>query len=92
MSVSIKLSRFGAKKAPFYRIVAQTTRSKRDGKSHAIIGWWNPKTDEKEIDKQKLNEWIGKGAILTNAVKNLVEGKKPTKKTKKKNKKEESSQ
>lgn len=89
MSVSIKLSMFGAKKAPFYRIVAQTTRSKRDGKSLDILGWWNPRKDEKEIDKKKLDEWVKKGAIMTQAVKNLVEGKKPVKKLKKKEVKKE---
>lgn len=72
MSVSIKLSRFGAKKAPFYRVVAQTTRSKRDGKALEMIGWWNPKDDTKKIDKKKLDSWIKKGAIVTKAVKKLL--------------------
>lgn len=73
MSVSIKLSRFGAKKAPFYRVVAQTTRSKRDGKALDVIGWWNPVKDTKEIDKSKFTDWVKKGAIVTPAVKKLVE-------------------
>ncbi len=72
MSVSIKLSRFGAKKALFFRIVAQTTRSKRDGKALDLIGWWNPKDDTKKIDKKKLDEWVGKGAIVSQAVKKLL--------------------
>ena len=72
MSVSIKLSRYGAKKSPFYRIVAQTTRSKRDGKSLAILGWWNPLKKTKEINMELLNEWKGKGAIITDGVKKLL--------------------
>lgn len=72
MSVSIKLSRYGAKKSPFYRIVAQTTRSKRDGKSLAIIGWWNPLKKTKEIDLDLLNDWKSKGAIITEGVKKLL--------------------
>lgn len=89
MSVSIKLSRFGSKGSPFYKIVAQTTRSKRDGKSLDVIGWWNPEKDEKQIDKKKFDEWVKKGAITTEAVKNLVEGKKKINKKKKKVEKKE---
>lgn len=73
MSVSIKLSRYGAKKSSFYRIVAQTTRSKRDGKSLDIIGWWNPIKKTKEINKEKLSEWIKKGAIVTLGAKKVLE-------------------
>jgi small subunit ribosomal protein S16 len=84
MSVSIKLARFGAKKAPFYRIVAQTTRSKRDGKSLDNLGWYNPIKKTKQIDTKKYQEWVGKGAIVTKAVKALVEGKTLPKKKKRK--------
>jgi small subunit ribosomal protein S16 len=72
MSVSIKLSRFGAKKAPFYRIVAQTTKSKRDGKSLEIVGTWNPRTKELNVKKEKLDEWLKKGALITDGVKKLL--------------------
>lgn len=88
MSVSIKLSRFGSKGHPFYKIVAQTTRSKRDGKSLDDIGWWNPEKDEKQIDKKKYDEWVKKGAITTEAVKALIEGKKKVNKKKRKKKEE----
>ena len=72
MSVSIRLSRFGAKKLPFFKIVAQTTRSKNDGKSLDILGWWNPGKNEKKINKDKFSEWVKKGAIVTHAVKKLL--------------------
>lgn len=73
MSVSIKLSRYGAKKSPFYRIVAQTTKSKRDGKALDILGWWNPNKKTKEINKEKISEWIKKGAIVTDGAKKVIE-------------------
>jgi len=73
MSVSIRLSRLGAKKLPFYRVVAQTTRSKRDGKSLDVLGWWNPIKKEFSIDKERFSQWIKKGAIVTGAVKKLYE-------------------
>jgi small subunit ribosomal protein S16 len=72
MSVSIKLSRFGAKKAAFYRVVAQTTRSKRDGKSLEVLGWWNPIKNTKEIDSKKVDAWVKKGAIITEGVKKVL--------------------
>lgn len=75
MSVKIRLSKFGKKNAPAYRIVVSTTRTKRDGKFLDIIGHFNPLMDKKPtIDAQKLNEWIKKGAQLTKAVKKMVEG------------------
>jgi len=87
MSVSIKLARFGSRNAPFYRVVAQTTRSKVNGRSLDVIGWWDPKHDKKEVDKKKLEEWVKKGAILTSAVKILIGEETKKQKTKDKNKK-----
>ena len=77
MSVSIKLSRFGAKNNCFYRIVAGTTRSKVDGKNLGIIGTYDPKKKKLELDNKKLEDWIKKGAILTEGVRKII-----TKKTK----------
>lgn len=71
MSVSIKLSRYGAKNSPFYRVVAMPTRSKRDGKNLEILGNYNPKLKKLEIDQEKLNAWIKKGAILTEGFKKV---------------------
>ena len=72
MSVSIKLSRVGAKNSPYYRLIAAPTRSKRDGKSLEIIGSYDPKTKKAVYDKKKLDKWIENGAILTDAVRKLV--------------------
>lgn len=73
MSVSIKLSRYGAKKSPFYRVIAATTRSKRDGKNLEILGNYNPKFKKLEIDMKAFDEWVKKGAIVTQGVKKVLE-------------------
>ncbi len=72
MSVSIRLSRVGSKNHPFYRVVAVTTRSKRDGKNHGILGSYNPKTKKLELDQKLYSEWVKKGAIVSSAVSKLI--------------------
>lgn len=72
MSVSIKLSRVGAKKNAFYRIIVAPTRSKVDGKNLEIIGNYNPKTKISEINKQKFDDWVKKGAIVTRGVTKIL--------------------
>ena len=56
--------RIGAKKRPFYRIVAVDERNKRDGSYIDLIGTYNPLTEPKQIkiDQAKLEDWIKKGA------------------------------
>lgn len=68
----IKLARYGRKKAPFYRIVVATLRSKRDGKPVDVLGFWNPKGNEVKIDKQKLSDWQKKGAKISVGVAKLL--------------------
>ena len=70
--IKIRLDRRGAKKAPFYKIVAVEESRKRGGKALDIIGYWNPQTNDKKIDKKKLEEWVKKGAQITKAVKELT--------------------
>lgn len=76
MSVSIKLSRTGAKNNAFYRIIVAPTRSARDGKNLAIIGNYNPRTKIYELDQKLFDEWFKKGAIVTNGVKKVLTYKK----------------
>jgi small subunit ribosomal protein S16 len=71
MSVSIKLSRTGAKNSPFYRIIAATTRSKRDGKNLEILGSYNPNTKKVEVNSDQFDAWVKKGAIVTQGVKKI---------------------
>ena len=72
MSVSIKLSRYGAKNSPYYRIIAAPTRSKRDGKNLGIIGSYDPKLKKAVVDKKLFDEWVKKGAIVTEGVKKVL--------------------
>ena len=74
MAVKIRLTRMGAKKAPFYRLVVADSRSPRDGRFVEQIGTYNPLTTPAEI---KINEelalkWLNNGAIPTDTVKNLL--------------------
>jgi len=72
--VAIRLRRGGAKKKPFYRIVAVDSRRKRDGKVLDILGYYDPKSEEAiiKIDIEKYNAWVSKGAKASEAVKSLV--------------------
>ncbi len=67
MAVKIRLARAGAKKAPFYRIVAADTRMPRDGRFIEILGRYNPRTNPStiELDVEKTQAWIDKGAQMT---------------------------
>ena len=73
MAVKLRLLRMGAKKKPFYRIVAADSRTKRDGKYIELIGTYNPIKEPAEV---KINEevalkWLSEGAIPTDTVKSL---------------------
>jgi len=77
MSVKIRLSKIGKKNSPSYRIVAVATRSKRDGETLDILGFYNPNSNppQFEVDKEKVKSWQAKGALLTSAVEEIIEGK-----------------
>ena len=67
MAVAIRLSRGGAKKRPYYRIVVADSRSARDGKYLEQIGTYNPLLAKDDENRVKLNEdraryWVGVGA------------------------------
>ena len=73
MSISIRLSRGGAKKRPYYRIVVANSRSPRDGKDLEQIGTYNPLLAKDSAERVKLNEdraryWLGVGAQPTDRV------------------------
>lgn len=73
MAVKIRLTRMGAKKAPYYRVVVSDSRNPRDGKVIANIGTYNPLTTpaEVKIDEESAMKWLNNGAIPTDTVKNL---------------------
>ncbi|HIS39082.1 MAG TPA: 30S ribosomal protein S16 [Candidatus Onthousia faecavium] len=74
MAVKIRLMRMGAKKRPFYRIVATDSRSRRDGEYIEQIGTYNPISSEKEvkIDKDIAMKWLNNGAIPSDTVRSLL--------------------
>ena len=73
MALSIRLSRGGSKKRPYYRIVVADARSPRDGRFIERIGSYNPllaKDDEKrvQLDGDRAKHWLGVGAQPTDRV------------------------
>ena len=74
MAVHIRLTRKGRKKQPFYRIVVADSQAPRDGKFLDIVGTYDPMREPAEIriDSEKLNHWIGKGALPSVTVRSLI--------------------
>lgn len=73
MSVSIRLSRGGAKKRPYYRIVVAESRAARDGKFIEKLGSYNPMLPKDDagrvvIDLERARDWLAKGAQPTDRV------------------------
>jgi small subunit ribosomal protein S16 len=64
----------GTKKRPYYRLVAANSESPRDGKFLEILGSYDPMKDPAQIkiDKEKINRWLGKGAIVSESAKAIL--------------------
>ncbi|HQP30596.1 MAG TPA: 30S ribosomal protein S16 [Deltaproteobacteria bacterium] len=77
MAVSIRLTRGGAKKKPFYRVIVSDSRNRRDGRVLDIVGFFNPKNREDSITLKmdKIKAWVEKGGQLSPAVKKLIKDK-----------------
>lgn len=73
MAVKLRLKRMGAKKAPYYRIVAADARSPRDGRFIETVGTYNPLVTpaEVKIDEEAAIKWLKNGATPTDTVRNL---------------------
>ena len=73
MALKIRLTRMGAKKAPFYRIVATDSRKARDGQYIEQIGYYNPVTEpaDVKIDAEIAKKWLDCGAQPTDTVRDL---------------------
>src|SRR6516162_3166460 len=79
MSLKIRLSRGGAKKRPFYRIVVADARAPRDGRFVEKIGTFDPMKAKDDagrvvLDQEKAKAWLVKGAQPTDRVLRLLEG------------------
>ncbi|MDD6004596.1 MAG: 30S ribosomal protein S16 [Firmicutes bacterium] len=74
MAVKLRLLRMGAKKAPFYRIVAADSRSPRDGRNIEVVGTYNPTKNPGivTIDEEKALKWLNNGAIPSDTVRNIL--------------------
>ncbi|VFU10808.1 30S ribosomal protein S16 [Methylocella tundrae] len=79
MSLKIRLSRGGAKKRPFYRVVVADSRMPRDGRFIERLGIFDPlkakdSADRVVLDAEKAKAWIAKGAQPTDRVARLLDG------------------
>lgn len=76
MAVKIRLARGGAKKRPFYRVVASDARSPRDGRFLEKLGTYDPLTDTADaalrLQRERIDYWLSVGAQPTNAVVRLL--------------------
>ena len=72
--VKIRLTRGGAKKRPFYRVIAIDHREKRDGRALQYLGTYDPMTEPPQIklDGEAIAAWVAKGAQLAPTVKGLI--------------------
>lgn len=73
--VKIRLTRMGAHKRPFYRVVVADSRARRDGPFIEIIGTYDPSKEPSEIkiDAEKATAWLKRGAQPTDSVKRLFQ-------------------
>jgi len=76
--VTIRLTRGGAKKRPFYHIVVTDSRNRRDGRYIERLGFFNPVAKGKEVtlsmELERIDYWIGQGAQPSERVAQLVKG------------------
>ena len=74
MSVTIRMSRHGAKKKPFYRIVVSDQRFPRDGRYIEQVGTFDPsaKSGGVKLDQDKIDAWVKKGAKPSQTVSELI--------------------
>ncbi len=74
MAVVIRLMRAGAKKRPFYRLVAADSRRQRDGRFLEILGHYNPVSEPFEliVQKDKVQTWLDNGATPSEQVASLL--------------------
>ena len=73
MAVKFRLTRYGAKKKPFYRIVVAESSSPRDGRFIERVGFYDPLKEPAQIslDREKIKAWYKKGVKPTKTVENL---------------------
>jgi len=74
--VTIRLSRGGAKKQPFYHVVATDSRARRDGRYIERLGYYNPvargSATEVQLELERVDYWVSVGAQMSDSVKKIV--------------------
>jgi small subunit ribosomal protein S16 len=70
--LKIRLKRIGRKRKPFYRIVLMENLARRDGKSIAQLGYYDPLTKILNFDNIALHKYLNHGAYPTNTVRHLI--------------------
>jgi small subunit ribosomal protein S16 len=72
--LAIRLRRAGSKKRPFFRVVVADSRAARDSSFVEILGHYNPRTKPAvvEVDKERVDYWLGKGAQPSDSVRTLM--------------------
>ncbi len=75
MAVRIRLARHGAKKSPFYRIVAADGRMRRDGRFLEMLGTYDPRQEPAavKLNQERVRHWLAQGAQPSTTVKNLID-------------------
>jgi len=76
VATTIRLTRMGRKKRPFYRLVAVDNRKRRDGAYLANLGYYNPFTDpfEVQLHTDEIISWLSKGATVSGTARALLKG------------------
>ena len=73
--VTIRLSRGGAKKRPFYHVIVTDSRNRRDGRFLERVGFFNPIArggeERLRLDEERIKFWVGRGAQVSDAVRKL---------------------
>lgn len=74
--VTIRLSRGGSKKRPFYHLTVTDSRKSRDGRFIERVGFFNPVARGQEerlrIDRERVEHWVGQGAQVSGRVSALL--------------------
>ncbi|TDR19488.1 30S ribosomal protein S16 [Marinicella litoralis] len=74
--VKVKLVRHGAKRSPFYKVVATDSRYAGDGKALERLGFFNPMARGQEVklnlNVERINHWVGQGAQVSERVGSLM--------------------
>lgn len=72
--VTIRLTRVGSKKRPFFRVVVVESRSARDGSFVESLGFYNPRRSPElfQLDRERFSHWVSKGARPSSTLRTLV--------------------